>query len=393
MVKASTELATARPYFDVFSLFERETGLNLLDFYALMFGAISRFAEFDPIKYLNDPGSYSLDDHWFSSTKITPDAIERFFGLISGTPDYFANRLSTNTGPNDFTAFRDRPTLRASPKLDLIDFSMLTEKFESGPFWAIHSKLDQKERSAFHAFWGKLFEKYIGNLLMNSANGKRNRVYVSPLFDGTDEEFADLAVVCGQSLVLLELKGTTFTAKAKYEGDHTRLRQELESKLVESEDRPQGIRQLAKNITRGFGSAREMVRGLDLTYVRTVFPVMVTRDDLGGVPGVNAFLEIRFNELFDRKSVGTSVAPLTCMSSEIIESLSPYLADTSFAQTIESQIAANRRGQARYQTMPFFAVRNTVLANRGERPIPNQSGTFDELIDVCLDRLGLSPLT
>ena len=45
------------------------------------------------------------------------------------------------------------------------------------------------------------------------------------------------------------------------------------------------------------------------------------------------------------------------------------------------------------QTMPSFAVRNKVLANRGERPIPTQSGSFDELVGVYLGRLGLSPLS
>src|SRR6185437_11623123 len=182
---------------------ERATGLELMDFYALMFGAISRFAKFDSAKYLSDPGSYGLDEHWFSSTKAAPEVIQRFFKLISATPEEFASRLSANTGPNDFTAFRDWPTLRASSKLDLIDFSMLTEKFESGPFWAIHSALAPAQREAFHSFWGRLFERYIAELFRSSADGRRNRVYIAPLFSGTGEELADVVIVCGQCLVLI----------------------------------------------------------------------------------------------------------------------------------------------------------------------------------------------
>src|SRR6202041_4163617 len=77
----------------------------------------------------------------------------------------FAGRVSANVGvqqrPNDFTAFRDKPLLRATSKLDLMDLWMLAEKFESGPFWLIHSNLSGKQRPLFHWFWGRLFERNI----------------------------------------------------------------------------------------------------------------------------------------------------------------------------------------------------------------------------------------
>jgi hypothetical protein len=393
MIKAATESSRIRPAFDLLELFERATGLELADFYALIVAAISRFATFDASRYLADPSSYSLDESWFGSSKATSDAIQRFFKLTAATPDEFADHLSRNTGPNDFTAFRNKPLLRASSKLDLIDFWMLAEKFDSGPFWAALSAVAPEQKVAFHSFRGKLFEKYIGDLLKNSADGKHNRVHISPCFRGTCEEFADVVIVCGQDMVLLEAKGATFAATSKYQGDYHILRQALESKLVESQDRPQAVKQLTRNIGRAFSEARQEVEGLDLRYVRSVFPVIVTRDDLGGVPGVNAFLDLRFRDLLDRKAIRTSIAPLTCMSSEIIESISAYLKDTSLVQILEAQIRANRRGETRYQTMPFFTVPNAVLVRKGERPIPNQLVNFDSLVDLCVDRLGLRPDT
>jgi hypothetical protein len=389
MTRAAPEFSGEKPYFDLFALFEAATGFELTEFYAFVLTAMSRFANFDAVKYLSDPSSYGLDESWFSSTKATSEAVQAFFKLTSATPDEYAQHLKSNRGANDFTALRNKPMLRAFSKLDLLDFWMLAEKFESGPFWEINSVLDSQQRAAFHSFWGKLFERYIGGLLKKSADDKLNRVHISPVLRGTNEELADALIVWGQSVVLIESKGTTFTAQSKYEGNYKILRKALESKLVESKDRPQAVKQLAKSIERAFGAARDQVEGLDLRHVRSVFPVLIMRDDLGGVPGVNAFLDLRFNALLNRKAVKVSVAPLTCMSSEIAESLSAYLADTSLVDILEAHIRGNRKGQTRYLTMPLFAVPNAVLTKKGGRPIPNQVDDFDALVDLCVNELGL----
>jgi hypothetical protein len=166
-----------------------------------------------------DPSSYSLDEQWFSSTQLSPESIQAFFSLVAATtPEAYKAPLQASRGPNDFTAFRDKPLLRASSNLDL---RMLAEKFESGPFWIIHSELSNKERLHFHSFWGKLFERYIADLLLSSANPDLNMVRDAPLFLETSEDLCDTLVVCGRSAVLMEAKSAMFTACAKYEGDYT----------------------------------------------------------------------------------------------------------------------------------------------------------------------------
>ena len=389
MTKLAPELSGTKPYFDLAALFKEATGLELSEFYAFIISAITRFHHFDPAKFLADPLIYSLDEQWFASTQVTPGAIQAFFSLLSASPEKYQQMLLSSRGPNDFTAFRDKPLLRAGSKLDLMDLWMLAEKFESGPFWLIHSKLPGNERSAFHSFWGRLFERYIADLFVAASDAALNRVYVSPLFANTNEELSDTVIICDRSAVIIESKGTTFTARAKYEGDYKLLKQELESKLVESTDREQAVKQLARNIERAFGRVRQDVEEVDLQYVATVFPVLVIRDDLGSVAGVNSYLGERFDAILKRKGLSTSVAPLTCLSSEHAEALSAYLSDTRLADILEAHIRANRKGSARYLTMPFFATTNAVLSKKGERPIPNQLGNFDELIQSCIQQLGL----
>jgi len=389
MTKLAPEFSGTKPYFDLAALFKEATGLELSEFYAFIISAITRFHHFDRAKFLADPLIYSLDEQWFASTQVTPEAIQAFFSLVSASPEKYQQMLLSSRGPNDFTAFRDKPLLRAASKLDLMDLWMLAEKFESGPFWLIHSKLPGNERPLFHSFWGRLFERYIADLFVAASDAALNRVYVSPLFANTNEELSDTVIICDRRAVLIESKGTTFTARAKYEGDYKLLKQELESKLVESADREQAVKQLARNIERAFGRVRQGVEEVDLQYVTTVFPVLVTRDDLGSVAGVNSYLGERFDAILKRKGLSASVAPLTCLSSEHAEALSAYLSDTRLADILEAHIRANRKGSARYLTMPFFATPNAVLSKKGERPIPNQLGNFDELIQSCIQQLAL----
>jgi hypothetical protein len=392
MIKLAPAFSETKPYFDLAALFKQATGLELSEYFAFIVSAITRFHHFDPAKFMSDPSSYSLDEQWFASTKVTPESIQAFFSLVAATPEAYQHSLQTSRGPNDFTAFRDKPLLRDGAKLDLMDLWMLAEKFEAGPFWLVHSQLSKKEKSLFHSFWGKLFERYIADVFIAAANPEVNVVQSSPLFSGTNEELSDTIVVCGRSAVLVEAKSAMFTARAKYEGDYKLLMDELESKLVESGDREQAVKQLARNIERAFGPNAQSIDTVDLKYVTTVFPVIITRDDLGSIAGVNSYLGERFESILNRKQLRVSVAPLICLSSEHAEALSAYLSDTRITDILEAHIRANRAKSARYLTMPFFATANSVLKKRGGRPIPNQIDNFDQLIQECVAELGLETL-
>ena len=389
MTKLAPELSETKPYFDLAVLFKEATGLEIMEYYALIFSALGRFHNFDPAKFLADPMTYSLDEQWFASTQVRPEAVQAFFCLVSASPEEYKETLPFSRGPNDFTAFRNKPLLRKGSKLDVIDLWMLAEKFESGPFWLIHSRLTDKQRPLFHSFWGRLFERYIADLFVAASTAPLNCVHVSPVFTGTNEELSDTVIVCDRSIVLIEAKGATFTARAKYEADYKLLKHELESKLVESSDREQAVKQLARNIERAFGPNATPVNGVALKYVTTVFPVLVTRDDLGSVAGVNAYLGERFEASLTRNELSVSVAPLVCLSSEHAEALSAYLSDTRLSDILEAHIRANRRRGTRYLTLPFFAVANVILSKKGPRPIPNQGGNFDGLIEDCVQLLGL----
>jgi hypothetical protein len=60
MTKMAPEFASKKPYFDLLALFKDATNLDLMEFYALIISAITRFHHFDPAKFLADPLVYSV---------------------------------------------------------------------------------------------------------------------------------------------------------------------------------------------------------------------------------------------------------------------------------------------------------------------------------------------
>ncbi|HEY2859689.1 MAG TPA: hypothetical protein VGJ21_14815 [Terracidiphilus sp.] len=376
-------------FFDIPKLFEQVVGISLGDFYALVLAALSRFATFSPLQYMQDPLSFVLQEGWFASTTVQAISITAFFEYVSASEAAFEPLIAASPARSDFTAFRKKPLLQLPGGLTLIDLWFLAEKYEVGPFWSILKSLEKKDGDQFSSFWGLLFERYMSNLLASSSKDGYNAIYATPKFEASGEEVCDVIIVCDRSVVFIELKGATFSAGAKYSGDVGRLRAELESKLVQSSDREQAVNQLARNIHLVFGPQKAAVHGIDLGMINVVYPLVITRDSIGAVVGVNAFLDHFFKTAINRDELAVSVAPLICMSSDNAEALSAYLNETTLAAILKSHIAANKSLGRKHIISPLFTVPNRELDKFGERQIPNQQAQWNALMTEALARLGL----
>jgi hypothetical protein len=387
-------LRNDKPYYDIEKSFEELTNVPLLTFQSLLFGSLARFHQFDPEAYRKDPRSYGLRRAWFNSTRIAPLVVERFLELVSATPAEFKSAYQkANQGNSDFTAFRDRPLFRDEDFLFLIDFAFLAEKFETAPFWTVHNSLpDRPAKDGLHAFWGRVFEKYGCDVLRSSAAQPLNVVHESPIFvDKQRGQVCDLIVVCGNSAAFVELKGATFSSLAKYGGDHLRLKGELDSKLVrEPAGSAKAVHQLKRAIELACNPDHpEPVDGIDLRNMKTIYPVIVTRDDIGGTVGVNGFLQIRFDEVINRKQIKKIITPLFCMNAEDLERLSAYLKDTSLTDLLYAHYRASRR-VGKYLSNPYFATDgNAILKEKGLRRPDVVEGFWHELSIRAAEHLGL----
>jgi hypothetical protein len=245
----------------------------------------------------------------------------------------------------------------------LIDVLCLAEKSESGIFWRINQALPQESRMQFHRDWGAAFERYINWLIEASSNESVNRVFPNPKFFGTGKEVCDALVVCGDSMLFIESKGATFSARSKYGTDPSMLREEIEEKFIQTKDAKKGIGQLALRIQEVFAKNEpHAIEGVDTSKIRKVFPVLITRDDIGSALLLNAYLASRFKDLFSRKSVSVTVTPPHCLSAQDLEMIGGYLQDVSFADLLDE-----RYNNDRSLMSSFWLVDNSIIDRIGGR--------------------------
>lgn len=382
------------PHWDIAKDFEKITRVPLLTFQSLLFGSLVKFHQFDPQAYNADPRNYGLSKTWFASTKVPPDVIDRFFSLVSATPEEFKDAYEkTNRGNSDFTPFRDRPLFRDGDFLFLIDFAFLAEKFETGPFWTVHNSLpDKPAKDSLHAFWGRVFEKYACDVLRSSAVQPVNVIHESPVFaDKQKGQVCDAIIVCGRSAAFLELKGSTFSSLAKYGSDYKLLKAELDNKLVQGTDgSAKAVQQLNRGIELIFNAEHpEPIDGIDISKIDRIYPVVVTRDDVGSTFGVNAFLQVRFDAKIQRKHKQKIITSLFCMNAEDLERLTAYLKDTAFTDLLEAHYRANRH-RGKYLLNTYFTTEdNAILKEKGLRQPEMLLRFWEKLSATGAEHLGL----
>jgi hypothetical protein len=373
-------------FFDVRSLFEKATKVPLEVYQSLLWGSISRVANVEKLRKSVDLADFAIPRKWFATTKISEAQIESFLADISASLDELGRLTQKESKPNDFTLLKDHPVIDDLEHFLPIDFTFLTDKLESGVFWRVHNHLDSKDKEKFHAFWGVVFEKYMNWVFTQASNGKSNRFLPDPRFrSNTNEQVCDGLILCDRTAVLMEYKGSTFTARTKYGGDADCFKTEVESKLVGTPQKRKGIRQLAEAVDKLCRPDNpDAIDGVDMTEVTVIFPLLITRDDIGSAWGMNAYLNSRFQELISGMRRLRPVTSLFCMSADDIEKLSPFLADTSLAKTLSARHKAEKPLMA-----SFWMVDNKFLRRKGTRKPTIAMDATKELTQLTLRTLGL----
>ncbi len=371
------KLSQHSSFVDVDGLLNRLVGVTTAEYQALSFGAFTKYMQMDLASFRRDPHSFVLDRSFFRNTAMSQVKVNSVLEDISATADACRDALrERNHGSSDFTVWRNKPLFQDGDSFYAIDTAFLAEKIETGPFWRVHNSLQtKKEKDQLHAFWGVLFQTYMDWLLSEAVDSEKNRFYASPRFVSNGEEVCDGLILCGASAALLEYKGSTFTAEGKYGGNPSLLQEEIEKKLVGSPKNKKGVRQLAAAIPRVFGRKRsDSIQGVDVSGVRRIYPVLITRDDIGETVLINRLLNKRFQKYCGQRSVRPcTVTPLFCLSAEAAEAISAYLKEASFTDILK----------ARYKKDPslrstFLAAGNEVLESIGPRKSQNLDRKFHE---------------
>jgi hypothetical protein len=202
---------------------------------------------------------------------------------------------------------------------------MLIEKQLAGPYWLAFNRYGQR----FTRFWGKVFEKYVDDLLANSCAGTAAR-FIPDLRDpnNPNRQICDGLVIHGGQIVVIETKASIFTADAKYGGDFTLLAEEIDNKLVRDGDSGQkrAATQLAEAVSALIADPSILpALGVDPTKVSKIYPLAVTLDSIGGTVGISPYLDLAFQEslALDPKH-REIVGPLGCVDIEGLEFMTEH---------------------------------------------------------------------
>jgi hypothetical protein len=380
----SDELRADPDYSNLRERFGTLIGMAFDEFQGLCFALLWKYFNVDIESYSKDPNTFFVQQSYFAQTAIPVEKVNKLVNELSDTADDFKKVFERRLkGKNDFTLFRVKPLCFVNNHLFCIDVGLLAEKLESGPFWRVHFSLStDDEKNALHRFWGKLFERYM-NWMLSECIGKSNplnALYPNPKYqDGT--EVCDAIILCGSAAVFIEYKGATFTAAAKYSGDPARLGSEVERNLIQNEyGRRKGIGQLAEAIRRTCQKKNpEEIMGPDLSGVRAIYPLLITRDGIGDAFIINELLNVRFNAIpnLSFKTVRPRrLTPLFCMAAETIEQIAPYLGDASLSDIIDGRYKGHRSMGA-----SFFAVPNPLLKQIGDRENRVLNAAFHEFTE------------
>ncbi len=221
--------------FDISKMFEATVGLLPEIYFPLVFGCMTKYQPLNAEHFFRSPKDFALHIDWFNQTRLDGETLNRFFRDVSADYAEFKQILTRlDRGVSDFSVFRERPMVRLGDLLYPVDFGFLAAKAETAFFWRAHNALLPKERDQFHSFWGEIFEHYMHRLLERSVDGEINRYYKSPKYrDRQNEEAWDGVMICqGHVAVVMEFKGSVFTANAKYGGDLEALKDEIDKKLI-----------------------------------------------------------------------------------------------------------------------------------------------------------------
>ncbi len=392
MVTKFAEARRGQPgFFDIPLLFQEATGVRFTTFEALMAGVFTRLVNVE--QATRDPREFGIPLAYFDKLPLEAREISAFFRLIATTPEEYAASLqATKPRPNDFRVIRDKPLVQIGDHCFPLDAHSGLEKFETGVYWSIFGYLSEEQKKAFPSFWGEVFEDYVLWLLAESCDGKLNRLIKNPKYAHDEQqEVCDAIVVCGHTAIFIEVKGNTITSEGKYGSDVDKLRNEIEKKYAGTEENRKGVRQLAAAIHNTCSHEKaNAIQSVDLKSISTVIPLLVTRDDIGGYFGVNAYLNARFKEVIGRVRYQKAITPCVCICSDTLEKLTPYLSDTSLADILSSRIRNDKSLRA-----PFFARLGPILnrKNRGgadRQPTLLKDATF-AVKEVARDVYGLSP--
>ncbi len=266
----------------------------------------------------NNPAGLVLTADYFRHTKI-PEALAEFVGHYTIALDALQQKLRKKPSlDDDFLIFQDHPLIEFLPGHHMcIDPGFLLDKAGKSFYWTLHAGTSpRKQQDHLLGYWAAVVEKYLQWLTERTYLGG-GTLASNPYFPNGDEA-CDLMIKEGSRLVLIEIKASVLTAKAKYGFDANLLQEELLLKAIHGEDRKRkGIAQLSHNIQRFYDG--EPINGIKCDQISTIYPMIVFLDKSFTSPYLGPLYKQHFDRArFKRRPLTTPPYAITVSDFESI---------------------------------------------------------------------------
>jgi hypothetical protein len=328
---------TSRPdYRNLAEEFYRATNLTPQTFCESVYCVASKFIT-NLAEQNNDAGLVLTPDY-FQHTKVQ-GALAEFLTQYSITVAALqATARRDDSLDNDFLLFQERPLIEFLPNHYMcIDPGFLLDKAGRSFYWTLHANTPPASRRHLLGYWATVVETYAQWLAGQTYQG-HGTLTNSPRFPNNDEA-CDLMIKEGSQLVLIEIKASILTAKAKYSFDTDILKNELLRKALHGDEgERKGIAQLHRAVQRFHDG--EPIAGLSPAQISTVYPVIVFLDKSFTSP----YLGTLYRKHFDRttlKRKPTITAPYAITIADL-ESILPYTHRHDLSEIIDEYYRCNR---------------------------------------------------
>jgi hypothetical protein len=368
---------------DFAELFERSTNLTLRQYFICATALMNRTFSDHP-----ENGRIFQTGYVQGTTSFT-EVFKRFIGLLSQTPEQWAEKLRATPNDSGYLSLRERPILNFDRGRSIIfDPTFYLENLTTAPIFYLKTT-GVPMIKVFGAF-GFAFEEYAKELLKRRFPDGGGVLY-QPLKcnvegqNGQGHQFEIDAVLNDISAAaFVEIKAALLREDTVLSDDPEIFLNEIRRKyghVDAREERDKGVAQLARSIG---ALVRHEWTGLGGEYadVRHIYPVLVVFDIRMAAPGCCYFLESEFRKLLGDVPPEIRVHPLIVLTIDDLEQLISGIESLSLMEFLR---AYSTDDPDRMSSVHNFIAGSNYLNQ--VRPSPFLEEAFDEMMQAVRDEL------
>lgn len=292
-------------------------------------------------------------DHWLTGSTIPIERQRIFLNRVSMSTDEIVRAFDAFGGMSfhEMVPFRNRPLLRSdSDRFAFICPQFATEKGGVDLLWLASSEVGVRAKRPWTDDFGILYERCVRMILerLGSALGAKYEPDVTWSEGGGGQ--IDGIIHAGQRMVVIETKGSLLSQRLLSAGSVDDVRNDIEKKFVRDERGRKAVVQLIEAVA-WLESQRKLgrrVRGIDLSKIRRVIPVLVTAERALRFPAATLWLNHRMRVLKGEmrvKSPGALTNLVVC-GTEDLENLEQIAFEQrrSLVSVLDDYVEAPRSG-------------------------------------------------